>query len=404
MTARLPLRILSGFWAAAVAITLLGAWSISHMKVILPIYAGPHHAWPGLLDMWTRYDAGWYQYIVTNGYFYQPPLQSSIVFFPTYPLVVRPLYALGVNPYLAGSIVTMVASSVAIVAFIGWQRDYRYAADAPAASRSAITIATLAWLVYPYSYYLYGSMYGDALFIAIAVSAFWLLERDHPVLAGIVGIAATAGRPFGWAVTLGLAVRAVERRWRDAHHEELAFSTVLRHPVRVLRCVKPVDLTVGISGFGVLAWLSFLWIRFGSPWVFIKGEQAWGQGSSREVLLKTAFWDILFRPWEPSRMQVLTLIAQAVIGIGLVTVGSVLVYRRFGLGMAVYVVFTMLPPVLFSKDFQGIGRYALSAFPVFAVAGLRISPFVRWSRLALVGSGLAMVYLATLYARGYYLA
>lgn len=401
---RVPVRIISAFWAGAIAITLIGAWSISHQKILLPIYAGPHRAWPGLLDMWTRWDAGWYQYIVTDGYFFRPPGQSSIVFFPTYPLIVRPLYLLGVNPYLAGFFVTLVASSVAIVFFLRWQRAFRYEDAALKPSERGIVIGTLALLLYPYSYYFYGSMYSDATFIAVAVTAFWLMERGRPFWAGVVGIAATAGRPFGWAVTLGLAIRAVERRYADAHGEKLTLATTVRRPVHVLRCVKPIDLTVGVSGLGLLGWLTFLWVRFGSPWVFIEGEKAWGQGSGSDVLLKRAFWQAVLHGWYYSRLQILTLIAQAIIGIFLVTVGTVLVHRRFGLGMAVYVLLTMLPTVLFSRDFQGVGRYALSAFPAFAEAGYRIAPYVRLSRVALVGSGVIMVVMASYYARGYYLA
>lgn len=404
MTSRLPVRIVSGFWAAAFAITLLGAWSISALGVVRPVYDGPYRAWPALLNVWTRFDAAWYQSIVTNGYFYRPTQESSIVFFPAYPLALKPFVALGINPYLAGFFVTLVASSVAIVAFMGWQRDYRYAPGVAAPTQRAIVVATLAWLVYPYAYYLYGSLYSDALFVAVAIGAFWLLERGHPLAAGIVGIVATAGRPFGWAVTVGLAVRVVERRWFEAHGERLTLADVVHRPRAVVGCVTPVDLTVGVSGLGVLAWLSYLWIRFGSPWVFIRGEDAWGQGAGGSVLLKSLFWDSVLHNWSTSPLGVVTLIAQAIIGIGLLTVGTWVAVRRFGPGIALYVLFTILPPVLFSKDFQGIGRYALSAFPVFAVLGTRLSPHLRIARLGLAGSALTMVFLASMYARGFYLS
>ena len=67
MTSRLHLRLLAGFWAASAAITLLGAWAIQNFTLVRPLYSGPFHPIP-LFRMWTRWDCGWYQQIVTNGH------------------------------------------------------------------------------------------------------------------------------------------------------------------------------------------------------------------------------------------------------------------------------------------------------------------------------------------------
>jgi hypothetical protein len=59
-----------------------------------------------------------------------------------------------------------------------------------------------------------------------------------------------------------------------------------------------------------------------------------------------------------------------------------------------------------SKDWQGTGRYLLAAFPVFAVLGLRLVE--RWSptarRAVLAASTVMLVFLASGFARGFYLA
>ena len=65
-------------------------------------------------------------------------------------------------------------------------------------------------LLYPYAFYLYGAMYGDSLFLLTAIGSFVLLERRHYWLAGLVGALATAGRPVGVAVAVGLVVRMLE--------------------------------------------------------------------------------------------------------------------------------------------------------------------------------------------------
>ena len=96
----------------------------------------------------------------------------------------------------------MLAGLAAVLLFARWvwQRLPR---------RSAI-LAIAVLLVYPYSFFLYGAMYADSLFLLCAIGAFVLLERRWYLAAGLVGALATAGRPVGVAVVAGLVVRTLE--------------------------------------------------------------------------------------------------------------------------------------------------------------------------------------------------
>ena len=49
-------------------------------------------------------------------------------------------------------------------------------------------------------------MYSDPVFLLVVLAAFILLERRMYWAAGLVGVLATAGRPVGLAVTVGLVV------------------------------------------------------------------------------------------------------------------------------------------------------------------------------------------------------
>ena len=70
-------------------------------------------------------------------------------------------------------------------------------------ARSAALFAA-ALLLFPYAWYLYGAVYADALFVLCAIGAFYLVEKDRPVLAGLVAAVATATRPVGIAMVIGL--------------------------------------------------------------------------------------------------------------------------------------------------------------------------------------------------------
>ena len=94
---------------------------------------------------------------------------------------------------------------------------------------------------------------------------------------------------------------------------------------------------------------------------------------------------------------------QAVLAIGLLTL-TLRVGRKFGWGYAVYVVVVLAIPLIGSKDFQGIGRYCLAAFPAFAVMGQCLSERRRLAAGVLVVSALGLGLLCSGFARGAYVS
>ena len=94
---------------------------------------------------------------------------------------------------------------------------------------------------------------------------------------------------------------------------------------------------------------------------------------------------------------------------GALAMGSLLlvprIRRSFGWGYATLVAVSLAIPVLGSKDFQGLGRYLLAAFPLFAWGGLWLAGKpVRTRRCVLIASGLLLLAWSHLYGRGYYVA
>jgi hypothetical protein len=202
---RLPLWSLGAFVLVASFLSVLG-WSavgIVDGRTDFTQLDGP-----GWLDAWFQGDSAWYHRIAEEGYSYVPGQQSPIAFFPAYPLLVHGVgRLLGGDFSTAGGVLTLVCAAGAVVLFADWVRSR-------VAPRAAV-VAVALLLVYPYSFFLYGSGYSDALFLLTALGSFALLERRHYVLAGLVGALATAGRPIGVAVAVGLVVRALEMLAQD---------------------------------------------------------------------------------------------------------------------------------------------------------------------------------------------
>jgi len=346
----------------------------------------------GVGDTWfggfARWDAEWYRTIAREGYVYFPGVQSSVAFWPTYPVVIRLFSWAFPSIYITGTVITVLSGATAVVLLRRWARVF-------VPSAAAMTAVVLL-CVFPYSWYLYGPVYSDALFVATAIGAFLLIERDRYVWAGIVGILATAGRPAGLVVAVALVLRVIERRNRADGSTGLlrAFDP---------RGLRRADAPIFISWLGVGAWCTFLWIRFGDPLLFasIESSKGWDQGAGPSTWLKFRFFDQVIH--EPIDWWTLGLIAH-----GLAVIGALLlvprVRRRFGWAYAAYSLGLVALPLLGTKDFFGAGRYLLGVFPCIVVAAEMLVARPRVRAVLLPISLLIMLGFAVAFGRGSYLS
>jgi len=391
-------------YVAVAAVLWVASWlSLRHYGVIAQGDPGVRFAGQGFLGGWVRYDGGWYVGIAAAGYSYSPGVQSSVAFFPAYPLAVRAVGEVVDNFGIAGVAVTVLSAAGAVGLYWRWLRDRLTAAAAPT--------ALLVLLLFPYAWYLYGAVYADALFLLAALAAFTLIERDHPVLAGIAGAVATAARPVGIAVLAGLIVRLLERRRAltvpeptavEGHARVKAALAWARVPTRVeLRRVRPGDAGVLLSLGGISAWCVYLWNRFGDPFLFSSVETYWGQPANPYTWFKITFVKYLVRG--DDRVYAWGTLAQ-----GLLAVAALLavprVARRFGWGYGLYVLMLVAIPVIGSKDFQGLGRYLIAAFPLFALYGEELAARPGLRRVLLPVSGVILVVMTAAFAHGIYLS
>lgn len=371
------------------AVLVVVAWvSVAHLGLSsVPRSTGPrwrgfpHQPW---LDGWARFDSGWYASIARHGYARTPRLhgQSAVAYFPGYPLLMRAMAVATGDVLLAGILVTFACGLAASITFFCWCRERLGGLTAQ--------YAIVALLVYPFAYYLVGAVYGDATFVLAALLAFVFLEHDHPVLAGLAGAAATATRPVGAALVLGLVVRTLERRG--------ALGPGLR--VR-LRSLAARDYAVLVSAGGLVAYGGFLWYRFGDPLAFNSAMEGWKQPAGVSTWLKFDVFRAFAHPFSsPYLARSLMHATLTVAALALVP----RVVRRLGWGYGVYVFSIVFFPALATKDFVGMARYVLAAFPLFAVAGEWLAQHPRPARLVLGTSALMLVLSTSLYSRWYYLS
>ncbi|HEY3139503.1 MAG TPA: hypothetical protein VGJ86_00140 [Acidimicrobiales bacterium] len=370
------------------AVMVVVSWQVTtHFTSVLKFHISFRGDW--LLGGLSHYDGGWYWLISNDGYRgHTPGMQSPVAFFPGYPLAMRYLGSVIGDNALAGIVITALSGLGIAVLFWRWCRD-RMGATAAATS-------LLALLLYPYGFFLYGVIYADALFIFATLLAFWAVERDRPLIAGLAGAVATLTRPVGIAVVLGLAVRTLERRGALKRPGWLGIPTRIQ-----LSAIKLKDGLVLLSISGLVAYCFFLWHKWGDPFLFSSVEKYWDQGAGPDTWFKLAFFDQVHH--HADSWWTWGVVIQGLLG--LTMLAFVLpVARRFGWGYGVYLLVVVAIPLIGTKDFQGLGRYGMAAFPIFAIIGRYLAerpPALR--HVVLACSGLMLVVACAGFARGEYI-
>ena len=172
-----------------------------------------------------------------------------------------------------------------------------------------------------------------------------------------------------------------------------------------LRRLRVLDPLVLLSATGLVSYMIYLSQRFGDPFAFATAEAApgWDQEPGPKVWFKGAWFSRLVHLPDSGMRYFAVITLQAVL-VGCLVLLLPRVVRRLGWAYGGYTLALLAFPLIGSKDFQGLGRYALGAFPAFAVAGelLAEHPLVR--RAWFVFAFLALCAFTVAFARGAYVA
>jgi hypothetical protein len=403
------------FGVIAVALFVFVAF-FAHADLPLPYHEEvkpADYSGPSLLEGWVRFDAGWYRSIAEDGYYFRgDDEQSSVAFFPVYPIVMRTFHSVfGGDTAAWGIAITLLSGLTVALLFHRW--------CVPRLGEHRARYALAALLLWPYGWYLFGAVYADALFIALVIGAFVALEQGRTVAATVLGAVATACRPVGFAVVVGLLARELERQGVISFPrlDRVQTSRLGRAPVAQDVGVPPPLVRVDrrrlrarsllplFSLAGLASYMAYLWAKFDEPFAFVIAERApgWDLEAGPRTWFKVEFFERLADYPNDGVWYTSGLVVQALLAFGLLLL-TPLVGRKFGWAYALYVVVVLAIPLVGSKDFQGIGRYALAAFPAFAVVGDRLAPRRRIGPVVLAASAIALGLLCSGFARGAYVS
>ena len=360
-----PLRAAWGpFIVSRVMVPVIAVLAIAAIGYAVPRATRPLDN--DFLDLFTRWDAGWYFNIASVGYprTFSPAERSSIAFFPGLPLLMRVFgKLLDVNLWVAGAIVITVAFLWALTYV------YRLARLDLGADEAKASVLLLAF--YPFAV-CYSVVLTESLFLLAAAAAVFHFRRNQLWAAAAFGCLAGLLRPNGCLLAIPLGILALielpKRDWRRFFTQGLAAS----FPV-----------------LGMLAHALYVKSLVGDPFAWVKVQQAWGRRPMEILNVIHARRELI------ASTDVMTYIrsfpAEVIEGVAALLVLAMVwpIFRRFGLAYAVFVASAILPPFI-SMGAVSLGRYSAPLFPIFLWLGAVVPPAHRpyWAAVFAAGQAL----------------
>ena len=331
-------------------------------------------------ETFAAWDSGWYFDIAQRGYYWSPSGQSSIAFFPLYPMLMRAL----AWPFGGGDRALWIAGIALSYTclFLGLAVLHRLTARTFGGDRETARRTLLYVAVFPFAYF-FTQVYTESLFLLTSVSAVAAAVASRWGWAGLFGALAALTRPNGILIAVPLGLLALAGRPRLAE---------------LLR--RAAALALVPLGFGAFCAFAFRltgdplgWLHAQAQWGYTVGNRPWVElmrlldGLDRQGLYGYFFSDPLAPYYFLHGMVALAFVAL-----------TPSVFTRVGPALGAYVAVSLYVP-LSGNALEGIGRYAATLFPVFMLLGTITSRRVH--EAILIGSALVLSLLTSLFA-GFY--
>ena len=367
--------------AFALAVTRAATFSVGFIANLL--FVGPSRvrafAMPfrneKFAEIFAAWDSGWYFDIARRGYYFNPHGQSSVAFFPLYPMLMRavawPLGGTEKMIWLAGILVSCTAFALALLAL--HRLTERVIGDREAARRAVLYLA-----VFPFSLF-FTRVYAESVFLLTTVLAVSRALDGRWWRAGLWGALATLARPNG--ITIGLPLACMALAGRPAARELARRFTAL------------LLIPIALAGY-----CAYVYTLSGDPLAWLSAQEHWGYSLGHppwEQLLKMigrvvkhGLYDYFFvSPMAPYRLFHGVV---ALIFLGLTPA----IFKRLGVAMGSYVLASLIVP-LSGSALEGVGRYAAVLFPAFMLVGSFKSR--RWHEAILIVSALFLALFVCLF-------
>jgi hypothetical protein len=318
----------------------------------------------GSMNLWSHWDGEHYVTLALGGYL-NPPDNVSPAFFPLYPLLVRSFAELFGGPISIEAL--SVWGPLLSLLFLPFALYFVYQIALDGWGHRVARGALLALAFFPTTFFL-NAAYTESLFLALSAGSVWAVRvRKNLLLACVLAGLASATRNVGVFLIVPLAYEWMknmdEYRWRGAY--------------------------MALVPSGLLAYMGYLWARFGDPLLFYTAQENWGREPTGPLATVGRAWASAVegagRLLDPGLWTDPSLgnLANHLAGAGNLTnlaffvfAGAVLLAgsRDLPPSLTIYGLLLIAPAALFGtpqSPLMGTPRYILVAFPIFIVLGLQ---------------------------------
>jgi hypothetical protein len=333
------------------------------------------------LDLFARWDAGWYFEIARRGYpdHLNPARTNAVAFFPGLPLLIRGAGTLlHVNYWFAGIVVVLLA-------FLwGLTYVYRLALQDMPEDQARASLGLLAF--YPFAV-CYSAVLTESVFLLAAAAAFYHFRRSELWPAAAFGLLAGVLRPNGFllAAPLGLLALLPFARGRGWLPGRGGAGTPIGWPALAAQLA-----VAAVPVAGVALYSAYMSAQTGDPLAWVRAQQAWGRQTAGGLAVLDARLAMIDAQGFAAYLRAYVIEFVELIAALFALALTIPIIRRFGLAYGVFVAMAVLPPLL-SMGPVSLGRYTAPLFPIFLWLGATISPERRPYWIALFAAGQALV-------------
>ncbi|MEM8860967.1 MAG: mannosyltransferase family protein [Chloroflexota bacterium] len=309
------------------------------------------------LDVLARWDSGFYVSIVDRGYIMIIGEISNIAFFPLYPLLISFTNIFFDNTLLSGVIVSHATFFFALVYL--YRLTLLFTDNEKAAQRTIYYLS-----VFPTAFF-FSAVYTESLFLFLSVAAIYYAKIRQWEYAAVFTLLVGVTR-----ITGILIFGIVGLEWLASHGWTLANCLKKESWENLWQGIKTDWFNLGLllmAPLGLLSHMMFLNNQFQDPIAFWSVQSAFNRQAAGPIA-------ILIRDFGPVLGQNFWLgdiwwnVLLDTIAICFALILAPFVYRKFDVGLALFVVLSILVPL--SSGTGSMTRYILVLFPLFMMLGV----------------------------------
>lgn len=324
------------------------------------------------LDSW---DGAWYGTISQHGYVIVNHFKSyeSIVFFPLFPYTVRWLSELTHIPYKAiGLVINVLLTSLLVFFLVRFTQLLQKEKGGKYTEENVAGKLAVIFLLLSPSAFFFAAYYAEALLVLLMTASLYFGYRDKFILAALLAGLSTATKSIGLIMLPTLLVMYLSK-----HYQEGWVQVIKRHWAKI-----GAIGTLSVSG--LVAYMVYLWARFGDPLVFIKTEKYWNRNVTGFFLgnIWHVWYEKLFSPhyFAPMSNYLYSLFLMAIPLVVLFAIVYVAIRHRMQYAwLATMAFFGLLMP-LSTGLLISLNRYVLVLTPLISYVCVYIYPQSSWTR------------------------